>query len=184
MHAAPHRIGVLPIGELHDIVPKVIAAHISGYLNLEATVLSPVDRPSYAFHEERVQYNVGAILQALEEKPIKGIQKIVGVLNVDLFVPVFTHVYGEARQGGRVALVSLFRLGEDPVESIPPSAAMLERAAKVALHELCHLYNLTHCETHDCLMHFSGSLDDLDNISFRLCRYCTSFFRNAVRLEP
>jgi archaemetzincin len=96
---------------------------------------------------------------------------------------VFTHVYGEARQGGSVALVSLFRLGEDPVESIPPSAVMLERAAKVALHELCHLYNLTHFERHDCLMHFSGSLEDLDHISFRLCRYCMSYFRNAVRLE-
>jgi archaemetzincin len=184
MSAAPHRIGVLPIGELHGIAPKVIAAHISGYLNLEATVLSPLNRPSYAFNKERLQYNVGTILQVLESNPIKGIQKIVGVLNVDLFVPVFTHVFGEARQGGSVALVSLFRLGKDPVGSTPPSAAMLERAAKVALHELCHLYNLTHCESHDCLMHFSGNLDDLDKISFRLCRYCLSYFRNALRREP
>jgi archaemetzincin len=174
------------MGELHNLAPKVIAAHISGFLNLEAIVLPPLNRPAYAFHSDRLQYNVITILKELESNPIQGIQKVVAVLDVDLFLPVFTHVFGEARQGGRVALVSLFRLGEDPAGPAPPSpsATLLERSAKVALHELCHLYNLSHCDRHDCLMHFSGNLDDLDTISFRLCRYCASYFQNAVHKKP
>ncbi len=183
MSPAPHRIGVIPIGEIPAIAPKVIAAHISGYLNLQAVVLPPLGHPSYAFDKERYQYNVGTILKQLEANPIKKVEKIVGVLSVDLFVPVFTHVFGEARQGGSVALVSLFRLGKDPVEPDQPSAGMLERAAKVALHELCHLYNLTHCENHECLMHFSGSLEDLDKTPIAFCRYCWSYFRDALHWE-
>lgn len=176
-----HRIGVIPIGDIPDIAPKVIAAHISGYLKLHATLLQPLDNPSYALDKNRFQYNVGTILQNLESESFQEVEKVVGVLGVDLFVPVFTHVFGEARQGGNVALVSLFRLGQEPLQSNKVSAIVLERAAKVALHELCHLYDLTHCESRQCLMHFSGNLNDLDAIPLYLCRYCARFFRDAVK---
>ena len=36
------RIGVIPIGDIPDIAPKVIAAHISGYLDLQAILLEPM----------------------------------------------------------------------------------------------------------------------------------------------
>jgi archaemetzincin len=150
------RIGIIPIGNIPEIAPKVIAAHISGYLDLQTIRLESMKNLSYALDRQRLQYNVG------------------------LFVPVFTHVYGEARQGGRVALISTFRLRENSLDILNDSSIALERAAKVALHELCHLYDLTHCENRRCLMHFSGSLSDLDQGSFNLCRYCRRFFEDAV----
>jgi archaemetzincin len=174
------RIGVIPIGDIPDIVPKVIAAHISGYLELQTTLLESMKNPSYALDRQRLQYDVGPILQHLESRLFTSVDKVVGILDVDLFVPVFTHVFGEARQGGRVALISIFRLRENSMDTINNSAITLERVAKVALHELCHLYNLTHCESSQCLMYFSGSLSDLDQSSFNLCRYCKQFFEDAV----
>lgn len=180
MSLAPECIGVIPIGEIDAIFPKVIAAHISGYLNIQPIVLSPLDSPAYAFDKQRLQYNVATILNQLESTPLKGVEKIVGILNVDLFLPVFTHVFGEAKQGGKVALVSTFRLGGSPSAHATPSSLVLDRAAKVALHEACHLYGLTHCENRHCLMHFSGNLEELDIISFSLCRYCSSYFRNII----
>ena len=174
------RIGVIPIGDIPDIAPKVIAAHISGYLDLQTTLLESMKNPSYALDRQRLQYDVGPILQHLESRLFKSVDKVIGILDVDLFVPVFTHVFGEARQGGRVALISIFRLRENSMDTISNSAIALERAAKVALHELCHLYDLTHCESSQCLMYFSGSLSDLDQSSFNLCRYCKQFFEDAV----
>lgn len=174
------RIGVIPIGDIPDIVPKVIAAHISGYLELQTTLLESMKNPSYALDRQRLQYDVGPILQHLESRLFTSVDKVVGILDVDLFVPVFTHVFGEARQGGRVALISIFRLRENSMDTINNSAITLERVAKVALHELCHLYDLTHCESSQCLMYFSGSLSDLDQSSFNLCRYCKQFFEDAV----
>ena len=174
------RIGVIPIGDIPDIAPKVIAAHISGYLDLQTTLLESMKTPSYALDRQRLQYDVGPIFQHLESRLFKSVDKVIGILDVDLFVPVFTHVFGEARQGGRVALISTFRLRKNPMDTINDSAAALERAAKVALHELCHLYDLTHCENRRCLMYFSGSLSDLGQSSFNLCRYCKRFFEDAV----
>ena len=181
MRSAPDAIGVIPIGEIDAIFPKVIAAHLSGFLNTQPVVLEGLDAPSYAFDRERLQYNCAAILERLESTPLKGVDKIVGVLNVDLFLPIFTHVFGEAKQGGNVALVSTFRLGGNPSDHSTPHSLVLKRTAKVALHEACHLYGLTHCENRRCLMHFSGDLEDLDDIPFSFCRYCRSYFRNACR---
>ena len=177
------RIGVVPIGDLPDIAPKVIAAHISGYLDLQAILLEPMKTPTYALDRQRFQYNVGHILQRLESRLFTSVDKVIGILDVDLFVPVFTHVFGEARQGGRVALISIFRLREKPMDIINDSAIALERAAKVALHELCHLYDLTHCESRQCLMHFSGSLSDLDQIPLSFCRYCSQYIREATKIK-
>ena len=176
----PGLVGIVPIGDIPRLVPKVIAAHIAGYLDLETTILEPMPSPTYALDEQRLQFNAGTILHKLESMPFEGVAKIVGVINIDLFVPVFTHVFGEARQQGRVALVSLFRLTNGRSEMAQPPPALLERTAKVALHELGHLYGLAHCENEPCLMHFSGNLEELDRLSLSLCRYCTRYFRDET----
>ena len=175
------RIGIIPIGDIPEIVPKVVAAHISGYLDLQAALLEPMQHPSFALDRQRLQYDVGPILHHLESKRFDSVEKVVGIMDLDLFVPVFTHVFGEARQGGRAAIVSVFRLRENSMCSVDISPMTLERTAKVALHELCHLYDLTHCDSRRCLMHFSGSLSDLDQNSLSFCRYCSQFIREATR---
>ena len=168
-------IGVLPIGDIADPAPKIIAAHISGYFNLDARVLPASDLPSRALNRQRLQYDAGRLIDILEAKHNPNYLKSIAVLDVDIFVPIFTHVYGEARQGGAVAVVSLFRLGD----LSQPQSGVFERIAKIALHELGHLFNLQHCDNAKCLMHFSGSLDDLDRLGFNLCRYCRLFFKDA-----
>jgi archaemetzincin len=180
MSSQAQRIGVIPMGGVPGRVLKVIAAHISGYLNLSPVVLPALAQPDYARDERRLQYDAGVIATRLEAMPFTGVHKTLAVLDVDLFIPIFTHVFGEARQGGRAALVSIFRLGAQPVAAGASPSLMLERAAKVALHELCHLYSLAHCTDEKCLMHFSGDLGDLDRTPFFFCRYCAAFYRTAV----
>ena len=97
-------IGVVAIGEVPKNVLKVVAAHITGYLNLKTEVLPSLQHPSYAHDSRRQQYDAGIILSTLESTPIHNHEKIIGVLNVALFVPIFTHVFGEARQGGKYVL--------------------------------------------------------------------------------
>jgi archaemetzincin len=176
----PGCIGVVPMGDIPHGVPQVIAAHVTGYLNLAATVLKPMGNPLYALDDRRLQFDAGTILKALESKSFEGIEKIIAVMDVDLFLPVFTHVFGEARQRGRIALVSLSRLAEGTSENPQLSPITLERTAKVALHELGHLFGLTHCENDPCLMHFSGNLEELDLTPLHLCRYCARYFRDET----
>jgi archaemetzincin len=173
-------IGVLPVGDVPELAPKVIAAHINGYLKLAAEILTPSELPDAAFDEIHRQYNAASILNGFESGPYDHFDKIIGVFNVDLFIPTFAYVFGEAKQGGRHALVSLFRLTQAEAGCHPPSAIFWERAAKVALHELGHLYNLLHCQEKHCLMHYSGGLTDLDDTPLYFCRYCNTYFKDAI----
>lgn len=171
----------MPVGNMPEIVPKTITAHILGYLNLKADILPALENPEYALDGTRFQYNALAILKALEQETFSDYSKVIAVLEADIFVPILTHVFGEARQGGRYALVSLYRLRRDQGGSSVPTPLLLERAAKVALHEAGHLFNLVHCTDKMCLMHFSGGLRDLDRTPFNFCRYCSTYLRDALQ---
>jgi archaemetzincin len=180
MTAKKSRIGLVPMGEVSEITPKALAANLLGYLNLEVDILSPLKDPVYAHNQKRLQYDAGLILKAMESEPFQDYRKIIGVLDVDIFVPILTHVFGEARQGGRCALVSVYRLKRNSDGSTPPLSLVLERGAKVAMHELGHLFDLHHCMDKKCLMHFSGGLEDLDEAPLYFCRYCSIFLRDAL----
>jgi len=182
MNSRKIRIGVVPIGEVSEITSKSIAAHILGHLNLDVDVLPPLTHPAHAHDKKRFQYDAGVIIKALESEPFQKHTKVIGVLEVDLFVPIFTHVFGEAKQGGKHAIVSLYRLKRNPDGSIPPMSLLLERAAKVALHELSHLFDLHHCMDRMCLMHFSGGLETLDKTPLSFCRYCWLNLRGALSM--
>ncbi len=174
-------VAVVPFERAPITAAKVIAAHVSGYLNLAAETLPPMEIPPDALDQGRLQYNAASLIQAIETLPLNDYFKIIALFDVDLFIPLFTHVFGEARQNGRVALVSLFRLESHADGSSPPSDRVLERVAKIALHELGHLLNLLHCDDDRCLMHFSGGVDTLDQTTFNFCRYCRTVLHRALR---
>ena len=180
MNATLKPIGVVPFGEVPEIVSKTIAAGILGYLHVDTEIVQPLRIPEYAYDQVRLQYNAGLLLNAFESIPFHDHEKVIGVLDVDLFVPILTYVFGEARQGGNYALVSLHRLKRNSDGSLSPMPLVLERAAKVALHELGHLFNLAHCEDERCLMHFSGGIKDLDKAPPYYCRYCSLYLRDAL----
>lgn len=173
-------IGVFSFGEVDGIVLKTVAAHIIGYLHADTEIIAPMEYPGYAYNRQRLQCDAGIILKSLESVSFNNYARVIGILDADLFVPIMTHVFGEARQGGKCALVSLHRLRKNPDGTEVSSPVFLERAAKVALHELGHLFNLVHCDNERCLMHFSGGVQDLDAAPPCFCRYCSIFFRDAL----
>ena len=184
-------IGVVSLGRVPALFPRVIAAHIEGYLALSAEILQPGELPEGCLDTRRMQYDAGKLiahmaesLQSTDNPSGRGstrCAKIIGLLSEDLFLPIFTHVFGEAEQDGRHAVVSLYRLSYRSDGRPAPESRVYERAAKVALHETGHLFNLFHCTDARCLMHFADDLDTLDAIPIHFCPYCTRFINDACR---
>lgn len=172
------QIGVVPFGEIPEILLRAMAANITDCFHLRTAIIPPLDNPSYAFDEGRFQYDAGTILQAMHSMPFDRCEKIIGILEGDLFIPVLTYVFGEAKQSGRCALISTCRLSKNDDNTTPPMSLLFERTTKVALHELGHLFNLVHCPDQRCLMHFAGGLEMLDQIPLYFCRYCSIFLRD------
>ena len=184
-------IGVVSLGKVPAFFPQVIAAHIEGYLALSAGILEPRELPEACLDARRMQYDAGKLIDHLagplqttenpSDRSSSGCTKIIGLLAEDLFLPIFTHVFGEAEQGGRHAVISLYRLKYRSDGTTAPESQVYERAAKVALHEIGHLFNLFHCTDARCLMHFAEEPDTLDAIPINFCPYCTRFINDACR---
>jgi len=118
MDSKTKTIGIIPFGEIPEIVSKIIAGNIIAYLNLSVEIIPPAKNPAFAFDDKRLQYDAGIILMNLESRCLNNYEKVIGILDADLFVPIFSHVFGEAKQGGKYALVSLFRLKK--IRTDPP----------------------------------------------------------------
>ena len=172
-------VGLVAMGRIPEIVLKIISAHISGYLNLTADYLPPLALPADCLDKKRLQYDAAKLIQYLEGQMFTDYLKIIGLVEGDLFLPIFTHVFGEAQQGGAHAVISMARLQCRENGLRLPDAEFYERIAKIALHELGHLFNLFHCQDRLCLMHFSGSLETLDAIDLNFCPYCQRFLDDA-----
>lgn len=178
-------IGVAPFGHVPQAALQGVAAFIRTGLQSEAEILPALPTPAFAFDKKRGQYNAATILRSCESIPFdERLDKVIGVLNVDLFIPIFTHVLGEAQEGGRFALASLYRLQRSVDRPSASPDQMIERLVKVSVHELGHLFNMGHCLDKRCLMHYSGNLADLDETWLGFCHYCSEFIVYATRRQP
>jgi archaemetzincin len=140
---------------------------------------------AFAFDPARNQYHSTAILASLAESPAAASPgaRLLGIAVVDLFVPVFTFVFGEAQLQGRCALVSLHRLREE-FYGLPARYELLRaRLLKESVHELGHTFGLRHCEDWRCVMASSHSIERLDAKSAEFCRTCRARVRGSGALS-
>lgn len=137
------------------------------------------DRPANTFDAVRRQHSSRVILAWLAERlelEVPGRpERLLGITDVDLFIPVLTFVFGEAQLGGRAAVMSLARLAEaaDP-------ARLVARFVKEAVHELGHTFGLVHCSSRACVMSRSPGLSAVDTKSESLCADCRVRYRELT----
>ena len=93
-------VALVPMGEVPQMALRVIAGNIAGCLRLAVTILPGEIPPAAAFDSHRRQFNAAILIQALESMGRDRDEKMLGVLAADLFLPIFTHVYGDAPDRG------------------------------------------------------------------------------------
>jgi archaemetzincin len=126
---------------------------------------------TFALDAARGQYWSTAILRQLENSSRPG-ERVLGVTELDLFVPVLTFVFGEAQLEGNCALVSTARLKEEFYGMPPREDLLRERLLKEAMHELGHTFGLRHCSKWECVMSSSHAVERLDLKEARFCAAC------------
>jgi archaemetzincin len=127
------------------------------------------------FDPSRGQYHSSGVLkQMLDDLAAHGdpADKLIGLVDVDLFIPVLTFVYGEAQLKGRCAVVSTFRLRNE-LYGLPTNEKMFrDRIEKECVHEVGHTYGLVHCRDIECVMRSSTYVEEIDLKGSLLCPSC------------
>ena len=168
------------LGAVGEAVLNIVAANLQEILRLPVDILPARETPEFAYNNNRKQYHAAMILKKLAESR-RPHPRILALVSVDLFIPVLTHVFGEAQMGGRAAVVSLHRLRQKEEGSRVSLDTFYERAVKVAIHEVAHTFDLVHCSQAECIMRFSSGLLDLDALPLFFCEYCEAFLEEAYR---
>ncbi len=126
------------------------------------------------FDASRRQSNSTALLaQILQSKEPSG-RKRIAVVDVDLFIPVLTFVFGEAQLNGTAAVVSTHRLSNRAYGLPENRGLLLERLEKEIVHELGHTFGLYHCHQFECVMRSSTYVEEIDLKRSHPCDTCAS----------
>ena len=129
------------------------------------------------FEPARQQYNSSRILLQVISKPPADAVKVLGVVNVDLFIPILTFVFGEAQLRGIGSVIALHRLNNKFYGLAEDRALLTERLVKEAIHELGHNFGLIHCNNQNCVMKSSTYVEEVDQKSVQMCSRCQEMLR-------
>src|SRR3972149_138779 len=171
------KIGILPVGQAETAIALRVQDDLLKVFPDTTCLVLDDKLPLFgsAFDKKRKQYRSSVILSQLQgyaaEK--KGLNRVLGVADVDLFVPDLNFVFGEAACPGKAALISLWRLRPEFYGAAPDRELFLSRALKEAVHEVGHTLGVGHCARPSCVMHFSNSIFDTDKKQSLFCDQCS-----------
>jgi len=164
-------IAVAPVGDAPAEEVAALVPVLRETFGCEVVIAPAVPLPTRARNEKRRQYLSTVLLDALARAKRPEWERLLGVVDVDLYVPSLNFVFGEGDSTRGVGVLSLARLHGPP-------ALFRKRAATEAVHELGHTYGLTHCDDPHCVMWFSNSLPETDRKGTRFCkRHATELAR-------
>jgi archaemetzincin len=170
------------LGPVDPEILRHVRTAIAELLNLPVEILPSKPLPPQALHVARNQHHSTQLLEYLLAGDPAESARVLGITAVDLYIPIFTFVFGEAQLDGRAAIISMFRPGGGADDVRPSKALFLDRLLKLGIHELGHTLGLGHCRQPGCLMGFSTNLEKLDQKNLAFCQYCQilleDYFKN------
>ena len=182
------KILILPVGQvdmnilntvrngLPESIPQVVSEITTDVLQI----------PEDAYNQVRHQYRSSIIMAKISGYTERSTaNRVLGIANVDLYVPQLNFIFGEAQSPGKAAIISLHRLRPEFYEQPRNQELFKERAIKEAIHEIGHTLGLRHCRDPSCVMFFSNNIQMVDRKQSNLCQRCrkvaTGFYSRNVR---
>lgn len=126
------------------------------------------------------QWQTRPILDALLTRRPDDAAGLMAITAVDLYPgPEWNFVFGEARYGGRVGVMSLWRHGDLSTEP----TLVLSRTLGTAAHELGHMMGLQHCVAFECALNGANSQAESDAMPIEPCPACLAKLRLRLGLD-
>lgn len=169
------KIAILRIGPVDvDIVDKIQNALCTVFPETTCVILEgAMPTPQEAYNASTRQYYSTRVLwRTIEFFKEPTMDRILGIIDLDLYVPQLNFVFGEAQCPGKAAIISLFRLKPEFYGQPPNRELFIERSIKEAVHEIGHTLGLGHCTNPSCVMFFSNSILDTDQKKAAFCEKC------------
>jgi archaemetzincin len=172
-------ISLLPVGRIAHSLLEPIAEGLTQRLRVTCSIQPGSIEAEFAYNPLRRQYHSSEILKKILQLPPSAGWKVLGVTEMDLYIPVLTFVFGEAQLADGGAVISAHRLRQE-FYGLPTDNDLLhERLLKEALHELGHTCGLRHCQDYTCVMSSSNGVERVDLKRANFCSACAQALPNS-----
>ena len=169
-------VTICPIGFVEKDILEHLAQGIERRCSLGCRISPKIEPPSFAYNENRGQYNSKLILRYLLQCHPTDTFSLIGVTRLDLYVPILKYVFGLAQMNGQCAIISTHRLLPQFYGQPQNMELFMARLKKTALHELGHCLGLSHCRDRRCVMYSSARIEDTDFKWSGFCSTCHELF--------
>lgn len=181
-------IHLLQVGTFNENLITETAEHLTRVFPRSYSTVGLCD-PSIlkdAYNKARRQYHSSMLLLKVGEfTKTERAERVLAIVDVDLYVPRLNFVFGEAQCPGRLAVISTYRLKPEFYGEVN-GLLRGSRVKKEATHELGHTLGVGHCVNPVCVMYFSNSIADTDRKGESFCQSCDGEVHEALgryRLE-
>lgn len=145
---------------------------------LPESIVPPASRRERTFG---TQWQTQPILDALLPLRPDDAAGVMAVTAIDLYPDAqWNFVFGEARYGERVGVMSLARHGDLSTEP----TLVLSRTMATAAHELGHMMGLQHCVAFECAMNGANSQAESDVMPIEPCPSCLEKLKARLGVDP
>ncbi|GJQ58527.1 MAG: peptidase [Candidatus Scalindua sp.] len=176
------KICIVQMGSIDERIMLYAKVALEGIFNKKIDIFILTHDLEYAYHKRRKQYYSTKFLKKLRALELVDYGRVLGIIDVDLYVPELTFVFGEADLKNRVSIISLTRLRQE-FYNLPKDLTLFnQRVITEAVHELGHTYGLRHCGNDNCVLFFSKTLADTDKKGSDFCRNCKKMLQHKQQL--
>lgn len=189
-------IYLLPVGEFPDTAPPLasLSKIVHAFFTLEVRVLPAVEvadlRVKTRIHDRTRKRQLLApdVLARLVPRLPEDAFGLVAVTMEDLYPePSWNYVFGMASLRDRVGVQSFAR--QDPAffgnQREPGWEKLaLRRASWTLVHEISHMFGLTHCVHWTCVVAGSNHQDEADRQPLHPCPVCLRKLHSSIEFDP
>lgn len=168
----PIKILILPVGAVDSSVLKDIGDGLKEAFHCKVEMGFEIPVPQDSYNSTRGQHHSTIILKNIQSMKSEDFDRVLGVTDVDLYVPELNFVFREADTSAGIAVISLTRLRQEFYRLPDDERLFHMRAIKEATHEIGNTYGFGHCQDPKCIMYFSNSLRDTDIKGPGFCKRC------------
>jgi len=168
-------IAIQPLGAVKAERLDVVKQGLEKSFGMKVEILAEKPLPQEAWYAPRSRYRADKLLDSLRDRTDAAYQIVVGVTTKDISTTKGEHqdwgIFGLGELGGRVCVVSTFRLNARGADE----KKLRDRLRKVAVHEAGHVMGLDHCPQAGCVMaDAEGSITTVDVETGEFCKECTT----------